>query len=75
MEPEIRAKIKELSLSIKHLKQMAGITDDEKDEDLEDTDMDVAPPTKEVGRGRKKRTVPTLEGQFKKPEDDEEMAG
>ena len=60
-----------LEAQIKSLKHHLGISDESDEPDLDDTVEE--PMVHEVGRGRKKRTVPTM-GKAAKGEE-EEMAG
>ena len=74
MDKETIKKIKLLEGQLKDLKAHLGITDEDSDlDELNEDDTVEEPMVHEVGRGRKKRTVPTL-GKAAKGEE-EEMAG
>lgn len=62
-DPEIAKAIKRVEGELKTLKKLAGVKDDP-DEELEELEKEPVEMTREVGRGRKKRTVPSLGGQL-----------
>ena len=59
-DPDLVKMVHGLEASIKSLKHHLGIADSASQEELDAESAPAEPMSKEVGRGRKKRSVPTL---------------